>query len=126
TIATPTGPETLVLDANRPRLGRYRLLEKLGEGGQGVVYRAEDPAQGFIVALKILRGDRADDAVVLRRFRKAARLMAEANNPYVVNLLEYNEEGGVPYLVLEFVAGEGLDRLLAQRTRLDESTALAI
>ena len=47
--------------------------------------------------------------------------MAEANNPYVVNLLEYNEEDGIPYLVLEFVAGESLDRLLAERTRLDET-----
>ena len=52
--------------------------------------------------------------------------MAEANNPHVVNLLEYNEEDGIPYLVLEFVAGEGLDRLLEERTRLDEPEALAI
>jgi serine/threonine protein kinase len=126
TIATPAGSGTLILDAGKPRLGRYRLLEKLGEGGQGIVYRAEDPAQGSIVAIKVLRPDRADDSAVLRRFRKEARLMAEANNPYVVNLLEDNEEGGVPYLVLEFVAGEGLDRLLAQWTRLDEPTALAI
>src|SRR5207253_6807483 len=63
---------------------------------------------------------------VLRRFRKEARLMAEANNPYVVNLLEYNEEDGVPYLVLEFVAGASLSKLLAERTRLDEPSALTI
>ena len=102
-------PRTLVLDAGRPRLGRYRLLDKLGEGGQGVVYRAEDPAEGTVVAIKVLRTDRAGDTMGLRRFRKEARLMAEANNPHVVNLLEYNEEDGIPYLVLEFVAGESLD-----------------
>ena len=119
-------PRTLVLDAGRPRLGRYRLLDKLGEGGQGIVYRAEDPAEGTVVAIKVLRTDRVDDPMVLRRFRKEARLMAEANNPHVVNLLEYNEDDGIPYLVLEFVAGEGLDRLLAERTRLDEPEALAI
>ena len=119
-------PGTLVLDAGRPRLGRYRLLDKLGEGGQGVVYRAEDPAEGSVVAIKVLRTDRAGDTMGLRRFRKEARLMAEANNPHVVNLLEYNEEDGIPYLVLEFVAGEGLDRLLRERTRLDEPEALAI
>ena len=101
-------PRTLVLDAGRPRLGRYRLLDKLGEGGQGVVYRAEDPAEGTVVAIKVLRTDRGGDTMGLRRFRKEARLMAEANNPHVVNLLEYNEEDGIPYLVLEFVAGESL------------------
>jgi serine/threonine protein kinase/class 3 adenylate cyclase len=117
---------TIVLEADPPRLGRYRLLNKLGEGGQGIVYRAEDPAQGMIVAIKVLRRDRADDETVLRRFRKEARLMAEANNPQVVNLLEFNEEEGLPYLVLEFVAGESLGRRLTERERLDESEALAI
>lgn len=117
---------TLVLDAAGPRLGRYRLLDKLGEGGQGIVYRAEDPAAGTTVAIKILRSERVGDGTVLRRFRKEARLMAEANNPQVVNLLEYNEEDGIPYLVLEFVSGEGLDALLRRQTRLDERQALAI
>ena len=107
------------------RLGRYTLLDKLGEGGQGVVYRALDPARGRAVAIKVLRSDRAD-AAGLKRFRKEARLMAEANCPQVVNLLEYNEEAGVPYLVLEFVAGLGLDQLLQSRGWLDEREALAI
>ena len=68
-----------------------------------------------IVAIKVLRTDRSDHAMGLRRFRKEARLQAAANNPHVVNLLEYNEEDGIPYLVLEFVSGEGLDRLLRRR-----------
>ncbi|HZW30138.1 MAG TPA: protein kinase, partial [Isosphaeraceae bacterium] len=125
-VGNRTEPETLGDDAGQPLLGRYRLLEKLGEGGQGIVYRAADPAEGSIVAIKVLRTEQARDSQVLRRFRKEARLMAEANNPHVVNLLEYNDEDGVPYLVLEFVAGESLSHLLAQRTRLDEPTALAI
>jgi serine/threonine protein kinase len=114
----------LVAGADR-RLGRYRLLEKLGEGAQGVVHRAEDPADGSIVAIKILRMDRVDDPGVLRRFRKEARLMAEANNPFVVNLLEFNEDDGIPYMVLEFVAGDSLGHLLRQRARLGEREALA-
>ncbi len=52
--------------------------------------------------------------------------MAEANNPNVVNLLEFNEDDGIPYMVLEFVAGESLGDLLAKRTRLDEKTAISI
>jgi serine/threonine protein kinase/class 3 adenylate cyclase len=114
------------LDAGSSRVGRYRLLDKLGEGGQGLVYRALDPADGSVVAIKILRANRLDNPDVLRRFRKEARLLAEANNPFVVNLLEFNDEDGLPYMVLEFVAGEGLDHLLAKRKRLDEKTALAI
>ena len=118
------GAGTIVLDKGAPRLGRYRLLEKLGEGGQGVVHRAEDPADGSIVAIKILRTDRVDNPEVLRRFRKEARLMAEANNPHVVNLLEFNEDDGIPYMVLEFVAGDSLGQLLAERARLGETEAL--
>jgi eukaryotic-like serine/threonine-protein kinase len=110
----------------RETLGRFRLLELLGEGGQGAVYRAQDTADGSIVALKILRSDRAGRPDVLKRFRKEARLLAEANNPYVVNLLEFNDEDSVPYLVLEFVAGRNLDDLIIKETRLDESTALEI
>ena len=53
-IVDGSAPGTLVLEAGSPRLGRYHLLDKLGEGGQGVVYRAEDPADGSVVAIKIL------------------------------------------------------------------------
>jgi serine/threonine protein kinase len=109
-----------------PMLGRFQLLELLGEGGQGLVYRAQDTADGSIVALKVLRSERAARPEVLRRFRKEARLLAEANNPHVVNLLEFNEEDSVPYLVLEFVAGKTLDDLIKQQTRLDEAAALEI
>ena len=75
---------------------------------------------------KFLRSDRAENAVVLRRFRKEARLMIEANNPHVVNLLDQNEHDGIPYLVLEFVAGTSPGQLLEQRTRLDVPEALCI
>jgi serine/threonine protein kinase/class 3 adenylate cyclase len=106
------------------QLGRFRLLEKLGEGGMGTVYRAEDTADGSIVAVKTLREVRGPEAV--RRFHKEARLLAEVNNPYVTNLLEVNEDNGTPYLVLEYVAGRSLDRVLAERHRLPEKEALAI
>ncbi|HEX3448423.1 MAG TPA: protein kinase, partial [Isosphaeraceae bacterium] len=125
-IDATDGSKTLVLNPPVTRLGRYRLLNKLGEGAQGVVHRAEDPSDGSIVAIKILRTDRIGSHKVIRRFRKEARLMAEANNPYVVNLLEFNEDDGVPYMVLEFVAGESLAHLLAEQSRLGEREALSI
>ena len=105
---TPGSVAAFDAGTNPARLGRYQLLDKLGEGGQGVVYRASDPADGSIVALKVLRTDRGANSAMLRRFRKEARLMAQVNNPNVVNLLEYNEDDGAPYLVLEFVAGDHL------------------
>jgi serine/threonine protein kinase/class 3 adenylate cyclase len=108
------------------RLGRYRLLEKLGEGGMGAVYRAEDEADGRVVAIKVLRADLLQRPDVLRRFHKEARLLAEVNNPHVTSLLEVNEDAGVHYLALEFVAGRSLGSLVEERGRLDEATALAV
>jgi serine/threonine protein kinase/class 3 adenylate cyclase len=92
----------------------------------GVVYRAQDLSDGTVVALKVLRADWAQHPDALRRFRKEARLLAEVNNPYVTNLLEVNEDDGIHYLVMEFVAGKSLRELLDERGRLDEPEALAI
>ena len=94
------------------RLGRFVILEKLGEGGMGAVYRAKDSADGSTVAIKVLHPDEARRPRARRRFAKEARLLAEVNNPYVTNLVEVNEDGGVHYLVLEFVAGTSLARWL--------------
>jgi serine/threonine protein kinase/class 3 adenylate cyclase len=109
-----------------PRLGRFLLLEKLGEGGMGAVYRAEDPVDGSIVAIKVLRAGFVGQPMALKRFHKEARLLAEVNNPYVTNLLEVNEDEGIHYLVMEFVAGRSLDVLLDERGRLEETMALSI
>ena len=112
--------------APRERLGRFRLLESLGQGGLGRVFRAEDLADGTVVAIKVLHPDLAGRPAALRRFRKEARLLADARSPYVANLIEMNEDGGVHYLAQEFVPGPNLGRLIAERGPLDESLALAI
>ncbi len=136
TLVLPAADRQAFAALTRPRqpeahdttqyLGRYRVLEKLGEGGQGVVFRALDPVNQSVVAIKVLRSDRAGNEVVLRRFRKEARLMIEANNPHVVNLLDQNEHDGIPYLVLEFVAGTNLAQVLERKARLDVPEALRI
>ncbi len=129
-LATVSGPAVPVKavggSAVGLTLGRFRLLEVLGSGGQGVVYRAEDTADGSIVALKVLRPEWASHPTASRRFRKEARLLAEVNNPYVVTLLEHNEDGQLAYLVMEFVTGRTLSSLLTGDERLDESTALSV
>jgi serine/threonine protein kinase len=125
TVDMPHRPIALA-EPRQGTLGRFRLLELLGEGGQGAVYRAQDMANDSIVALKVLRTDRAEHPEALKRFRKEARLLAESNNPHVVNLLEFNDEDSVPYLVLEFVAGRNLSDLILEKKRLDEPMALEI
>ncbi|MFO0888234.1 MAG: protein kinase [Isosphaeraceae bacterium] len=126
TIEAPNVPRTTPQQSCGLQLGRFRLLEEIGRGGQGVVYRAEDTADGTAVAIKALRSEWATRPEVMRRFRKEARLLTEVNNPYVVNLLEYNEDGGVAYLVLELVAGRSLSELLGGGKPLEESMALVI
>ncbi len=111
---------------NRTQLGRFLLREKLGEGGMGAVFRAEDAADGSVVAIKILRGNWARRPEALRRFLKEARLLAEVNNPYVANLIELNEDEGIYYLAIEYVAGITLGQFLTKRGRLSERTSLSI
>lgn len=108
------------------RLGRFTILEKLGEGGMGTVYKARDEADGRVVAIKTLLPVWASDPDALRRFRKEARLLAEVNNPYVANLLDVNEDAGVHFIAVEFVAGSNAASLLQTANLPDESFALAI
>ena len=108
------------------QLGNYRILQKLGEGGMGAVYKAERIADGQTVAIKVLSPAVADNPQAVRRFQKEARLLAAVNNPHVANLLEVGEDQGRHFLVLEFVAGTSLKEFLARRGALEEHEALAI
>ncbi len=139
-LANPGGCATQMFDSPAPivggltaperppprMLGRFRLLDVLGKGGMGIVYRAEDTADGSIVAVKVPRPELLENPAVLLRFRREARLWAQVQNPYVVRLLEVNEDQGTHYLVMEYLQGQSLAQLLAQRGRLDETAALTI
>ncbi|MFM7160070.1 MAG: serine/threonine-protein kinase, partial [Planctomycetaceae bacterium] len=110
----------------RTTLGRYRLLQKLGQGGMGSVWKAEDPVDGRPVALKVLRSDRAADQLMTRRFHREIRLLAEVGNPHVANVLEMNCEGDLHYFAMEFVDGRDLGGLLKERRRLPEREAVSM
>ncbi len=111
---------------DRERLGRFRLLETLGQGGMGTVYRGEDLSTGLPVAIKVLRPAFANRPESLQRFHKEARLLAEVNNSRVANLIELNEDDGVHFIALEYVAGTNLADWMIGRGPIDERQALSI
>ncbi|MCZ6695587.1 MAG: serine/threonine-protein kinase, partial [Acidobacteria bacterium] len=94
-------------------LSHYRLVEKIGEGGMGVVWKAEDTVLGREVAIKVLADDFAHDAERLARFRQEARLLASLNHLNIAAIYGFEESGGIRYLVLELVPG----LTLAERLR---------
>ncbi|MBC7818959.1 MAG: protein kinase, partial [Planctomycetaceae bacterium] len=111
---------------DRPQLGRFNLLKKLGEGGMGAVWKAEDPLDGRIVAIKVLRSELAKNETALRRFHREARMLAEVESPYIANLLELNEDDGLQFIVMEFVEGQDVLASLKARGRLPERDAVAM
>jgi len=95
------------------RLGPYRLIERLGAGGMGIVYLAEDERLGRRVALKLVRPELAGSPSALARFEREARTIARLRHESIVTVFEAGREGETPYLAMEFVAGENLDEKLA-------------
>ena len=93
--------------------GRYRVLEKLGEGGMGTVYLAEQIAINRKVALKILHPDYARDQEFVRRFRQEAKLAAALNHRNIITVFDFDQaDDGSLYIVMEYVAGKSLSGLI--------------
>ncbi|MDA2924229.1 protein kinase [Acidobacteria bacterium AH-259-L09] len=89
-------------------ISHYKILEKLGEGGMGKVYRAEDTSLGREVAIKVLPDLFAHDKERLARFEREAKLLASLNHPNIAAIYGFEEADGVRFLVLELVEGETL------------------
>lgn len=94
------------------RLGEFRLLQRLGEGGMGVVYLAEQPSLGRRVAIKLVRPDQLYFRGARERFRREAEAVARMAHPSIVPVYAVGEEQGIPYFVMEHVPGVGLDELI--------------
>src|SRR5262249_32737779 len=94
-------------------LGHYRILEQIGHGGMGVVFRARDEQLERDVAVKILPPGTFPDENARRRFRREARVLARLNHPNVAIAFDYGQQDGIDFLVTEYVAGITLDAKLA-------------
>jgi len=97
------------------KLGRYEVRSKLGEGGMGEVYLADDSQLGRSIALKILPAEVARDQQRLHRFLQEARAASALSHPNVAHIYEIGEAGGVHFIAMEFVEGEPLDKKIDGR-----------
>jgi serine/threonine protein kinase/tetratricopeptide (TPR) repeat protein len=93
-------------------LGRYRVLEQIGAGGMGVVYRAHDERLDRDVALKVLPPGTLGDEAARRRFRKEAQALSQLNHPNIATVHDFDTQEGVDFLVMEEIPGITLDRKL--------------
>src|SRR5262245_29927848 len=96
-------------------VSHYEILEKLGEGGMGVVYKARDAHLGRLIAIKVLASDRVAQPDRKRRFIQEAKAASALNHPNIVTIHDIGSEGGTDFIVMEYIPGRTLDRLIPRQ-----------
>ncbi|NPV76721.1 MAG: serine/threonine protein kinase, partial [Anaerolineae bacterium] len=105
-------------------LGRYHIIEQLGEGGMATVYKGYDTLLERHVAIKVIRTERGGQPDFLKRFQREAKALAHLDHPFILKVLDYGEQEGIPYLVMPFVSGGTLKQRLTRKIPYQDAAAL--
>ncbi len=98
--------------------GKYRIIQKLGEGGMGGVYRAEHLLMNRSIALKVLHSNLLDNEDSRKRFLHEARIASRISHPHAVTIFDFGLDGEMPYIAMEFISGRTLKHVIAEEGRL--------
>ena len=96
-------------------IGHYQVLEQLGEGGMGVVYKARDTRLERLVAIKVLPTDRMSDPERKQRFIQEAKAASALNHPNIITIHDIASDDGTDYMVMEYVAGRTLGQMIPRK-----------
>ncbi len=122
-IAAPPPLRSVPLDQQPPVLPDFEILEELGRGGMGIVYRARQLRDNEIVAIKVIRKDRLQHEDTVRRFRREAQAATRLSHPNIVKVYDSDHAGDTHYLVMEYVDGITLERYVDETGPLPISQA---
>jgi tRNA A-37 threonylcarbamoyl transferase component Bud32 len=99
-------------------VGGYKNLELIARGGMGEVYKARHPSLNRTVAIKVLSNFFKDDPAFNKRFAREAKTMAQLRHPNIITIHDFGDQGGLPYIVMEYLTGETLSQIIATQERL--------
>lgn len=108
----------------KEQIGRYEILEEIGRGAMGAVFKGRDPLIGRAVAVKTITSGVAQSADLLERFYREARAAGGLQHPNIVTIYELAESGGAPFIAMEYLEGESLEKIIARKPVLPLATKL--